>query len=172
MDTKDLKLLLHSFYEGETSKEEEKKIFDFFEKENISEDTEVEKRIFLNLYSARQNNIPEHLEAKLNTLIDRLERDENRKQTPHIILPRKYFSQTIRWAISIAASIVIILSAGIFAYLGNNGNKNKTLADTYSDPKEAYFETQKTLLLVSEKLNKGIQQMEKVNNIINKDVKL
>ena len=48
--------------------------------------------------------------------------------------------------------------------------------DTYSDPKEAYRETQKTMLLVSNKLNKGLQQVEtvqgnvdKVNKIMNKN---
>ena len=73
---------------------------------------------------------------------------------------------------SIAASVLIVLSAGIFAYFGNSGNRNQMLVDTFSNPEEAYIETQKTLLLVSGKLNKGIQQVEKVNDIIDKDVQL
>lgn len=171
MDIKDIKSLLHSFYEGETSKEEEKILSDFFETESIPKDMEDERRIFLKLYSAQQNNVPAHLEEKLNTLIDNLAEEESHK-TSHIVLPTRHLTKPVRWAMSIAASVLIILSAGIFAHFGNNGNNNEMLVDTYSSPEEAYLETQKTLLLVSGKLNKGIKQIEKVNDIIDKDVQL
>lgn len=171
MDIKDIESLLHSFYEGETSKEEEKILSDFFETESIPKDMEDERRIFLKLYSAQQNNVPAHLEEKLNTLIDNLAEEESHK-TSHIVLPTRHLTKPVRWAMSIAASVLIILSAGIFAHFGNNGNNNEMLVDTYSSPEEAYLETQKTLLLVSGKLNKGIKQIEKVNDIIDKDVQL
>lgn len=171
MDIKDIKSLLHSFYEGETSKEEEKILSDFFETESVPKDMEDERRIFLKLYSAHRNNVPAHLEERLNTLIDNLAEEESHK-TSHITLPTRHLSKSMRWAMSIAASVLIILSAGIFAHFGNNGNNNKMLVDTYSNPEEAYLETQKTLLLVSGKLNKGIKQIEKVNDIIDKDVQL
>lgn len=170
MDIKDIKNLLLSFYEGETSKEEEKTLSDFFATESIPEDMEVERKIFMRLYSAQQNDVPADLEAKLNLLIDNLEEEDANKQTPPIVLPTKHFSNPLRWAMSIAAGILIIISAGLFAYLGNN--ENEMLVDTYSNPEEAYMETQRTLLLVSGKLNKGIQKMEKVNDIIDKDVQL
>lgn len=171
MDIKDIKTLLYSFYEGETSQEDEKTLYEFFSGENIPEDMVSEKRIFLKLYSGQLNDAPLHLEEKLNTLIDNLEREDNKKQTSHIVLPIKHMNKPWRWAMSIAASILIVLSAGIFAYFGEN-NKSSMLVDTYSNPEDAYLETQKTLLLVSGKLNKGIQQMEKVNKIIDKDIKL
>ena len=101
-----------------------------------------------------------------------LEKKENNTQAHRIILPIKQMNKTWRWAMSIAASVLIVLSAGIFAYFGNSGNRNQMLVDTFSNPEEAYIETQKTLLLVSGKLNKGIQQVEKVNDIIDKDVQL
>lgn len=172
MDIKYINKLLHSFYEGETSQEDEKILYKFFSEENIPEDMASEKRIFLKLYSEQINDVPQHLEEKLNTLIDNLEREENYKQTPRIVLPIKLTSKPWRWAMSIAASILIVLSVGIFSYLGGNNNKNPMLVDTYSNPEDAYLETQRTLLMVSGKLNKGIQQMEKINDIIDKDIKL
>ncbi|PXV61040.1 hypothetical protein CLV62_12739 [Dysgonomonas alginatilytica] len=172
MDIKDIKSLLHSFYEGETSKEEEKILSDFFETESIPEEMENERRIFRKLYSAQENNAPAHLEGKLNTLIDNLAAKEESHKTSHVALPTGHLSKPVRWAMSIAAGILIILSAGIFAHFENNRNKNEMLVDTYSNPEEAYLETQKTLLLVSGKLNKGIKQIEKVNDIIDKDVQL
>lgn len=172
MDIKDIKTLLHSFYEGETSQEEEKALYEFFSGENIPEDMISEKRIFLKLYAGQQNDMPLHLEEKLSTLIDNLERGEDNKSKPHIVSPIKLTNKSWRWAMSIAASILIVLSVGIFAYFGNNSSKSPMLVDTYSNPEDAYLETQRTLLLVSGKLNKGIQQIEKVNDIIDKDKKL
>ncbi len=168
MDIKHIKELLHSFYEGETSQEEEKALYDFFSEESIPEDMVSEKQIFLKLYSGQQNDAPLYLEEKLNSLIDNLERDENEKQTPLRVLSIKSW----RWAISIAASVLIVLSVGIFTYFGNNSNQSPMLVDTYSNPEDAYIETQKALLLVSNKLNKGFEQMEKVNEILEKNKKL
>lgn len=172
MNIKDINKLLHSFYEGETSREEERMLYEFFSEGNIPEDMIPEKRIFLQLYSPQEDNAPLHLEEKLNTLIDNLAKNEKITQAQRIALPIKQMNKTWRWAISIAASILIMLSAGIFAYFENNKIKNQMLVDTFSDPEKAYIETQKTLLLVSGKLNKGIQQVEKVNDIIDKDVQL
>lgn len=165
MDTKDINKLLNSFYEGQTSQEEEKVLYKFFTEDNISEDMASEKHIFLKFYSEQQNDIPPHLEEKLSSLIDSLDKEEHHKLRPSVGLPIEKTDKSWRWVISIAASILIIISAGIFTYLGNN-NKTPMLVDTYSNPEDAYIETQKTLLLVSNKLNKGIKQVEKVNDII------
>ncbi len=172
MNLKYIKELLHSFYEGETSQEEEKTLYEFFSQENTPEDMSSERRLFLNLYSGEKNDVPPHLEKKLTNLIDNLEREENNKQITPTVLPKEQISKSWRWVISIAASILIVLSAGIFAYFENKTNKDQMLVDTFSNPEEAYIETQKTLLLVSSKLNKGIKQVEKVNDIIDKDVQL
>ena len=74
----------------------------------------------------------------------------------------------------IAASICLILSIGIYPYLEQ---PKPVLTDTYSNPQDAYKEAQKALLLVSNNLNKGVSQLEsaqedmnKVNEIINKQI--
>ena len=165
MNIKDINKLLDSFYEGQTTQEEEKVLYKFFSEETIPEDMVSEKQIFLKLYSGQQNDVPLHLEKKLNSLIDNLERKEHNKQQTPIVLPIRQLSKPWKWAMCIAASILLFISAGIFAYFGYN-NKTPMLVDTYSNPEDAYLETQKTLLLVSNKLNKGIKQVEKVNDII------
>jgi hypothetical protein len=51
--------------------------------------------------------------------------------------------------------------AGIFLYQRSSSKAT----DTYTDPKLAYLETQKALLYVSEKMNKGIKPLSNVAKI-------
>ena len=39
------------------------------------------------------------------------------------------------------------------------------IEDTYKDPKKAFEETRKTLLFVSEKLNQGLDELDKINKL-------
>lgn len=75
------------------------------------------------------------------------------------------------------AAAAILLCAGIFQFTGTGGN-NRQLTDTYSNPQEAAIAAQKALSLLSVNLNKGIEQMndaqqeiDKVNEILNKHLK-
>lgn len=168
MNIDDIKRLLHSFYEGETSQEEELIIYNFFLEEDIPDDLVLEKRIFLKLYSGQENDVPPYLEEKLNILIDDLEKEEKSRSNLSI----KLINKSWRHYIAIAASILVVLSVGIWIYSENSNNKKPILVDTFSNPEEAYIETQKTLLLVASKLNKGFCEVEKVNEIIDKDAQL
>ena len=165
MDIKEINKLLNSFYEGQTSQEEERVLYKFFSEENIPEEMISEKKIFLKLYSGQRSDVPLHLEEKLNFLIDNLEKEDCNRQKPSIGLRRIRMGKPSKWAMSIAASILLLITGGIFTYWEYT-NKTPMLVDTYSNPEDAYIETQKTLLLVSNKLNKGIKQVEKVNDII------
>lgn len=165
MDANKIKSLLDLYYEGVTSPEEEKILYNYFRQNNIPEELQSEKEVFLKLYCLSENDfteVPEGFEKKIDTLIDTLASKEKKKTT----LWKK--------AAGIAASIVIILSVGVFLHQDKN---ERILADTYETPEEAYEETEKELLLVSLKLNKGFGQLEKaekdmirVNKILNEKI--
>lgn len=71
--------------------------------------------------------------------------------------------RTNRQWLSVAASAVILLSVGTFAYL------NQTRADlgTFQTPEEAYAETEKALELLSRQVNRGMESVEYVNEYEN-----
>lgn len=112
---------------------------------------------------------PEGLSRRLEERIDALaakEEEEKRKTRP---LPRR--RQMLYWLSGAAASI--LLCAGLFHY--EAPSRGSRLADTYTNPREAAATAEKALLLLSQNLNKGIsqvdgagQEIEKVNNILNK----
>jgi hypothetical protein len=62
----------------------------------------------------------------------------------------------------IAASIALIV--GISGLLIYNA-QNRASKDTFSDPRLAYLETQRTLLYISNKMNKGIEPLSNISKI-------
>lgn len=173
-DLQYIKKLIDAFYEGNTSREEEQILHEYFLEELVPGELEHDKEIFLELYSPEEDVIPFSLEQKLNSLIDRLDAEETKK-TPVVSIKPK--SINLRRIASIAASILIVLSIGIYYHF--NKADSQTIADTYTNPEDAYMETEKALLFVSTKLNKGFDQvesaqknLEKTNKIISKNIHL
>ena len=116
-------------------------------------------------------NVLAGLESKLEILIDRLDKEE--KQS-------KQKTRQIRlWAGSIAASIAVLISIGLYF---NSSDKPK-ISDVSStanvnDPETAYREAEKALVIVSQNFNKGLSQlamfsdeMEKTNKTLDKTFK-
>jgi hypothetical protein len=113
--------------------------------------------------------VPDDLESKLETLIDRLDREE--KQS------KKKAKQIRLWLGSLAASFAILISVGLFinhsVSMFSSDFQNLTIEE-----KTACMEAQKALLLVSENFNKGMAQitmvsneMDKTNKTLNKTIK-
>lgn len=178
-DINKIEKLLEAFYEGNTTPWEEKMLYDFFSQTNIPKHLHEEKAFFQKLNSLQPHEIPMEMENRLETLIDKLEAEEKEKSTILHLSPNNSRKINWKWVGSIAASLLIILSTGIFTYNKKLHHKNHMLVDTFSDPEEAYVETEKALLFVSNKLNKGFDQMEnlqkniqKTNKIIEKNVHL
>jgi hypothetical protein len=117
--------------------------------------------------------VPAGLESKLEVLIDNLDKKENQ-------LKRKVKQIRLR-TISIAASVALFISAGLFFIHSNNEDQSPITAqtvDTITDPAMAYQEAKKALELVSRNFNKGINQLamatnkiEKSNKTLNKTLK-
>jgi hypothetical protein len=159
--------LLHLYYEGATSPEQEQEFYRCLKKDgDIPESLRSEAELFLKLFSqsyAEDNSIdiPKGFDERLNALLDRFAAKEKKRK--RILLWKQ--------AGGIAASVAILLSAGILF----KQNMHSGLTDTYSTPEEAYAETQHALMLVSERLNEGFSRLEKadgnimkVNEILNK----
>ena len=97
--------------------------------------------------------LPEGLSRRLEEQIDAWAATEEKKTRS---LTRR---RTLYWLSGVAASILLCIR----------------LADTYTNPKDAAVAAEKALLLLSHNLNKGIsqvndagQEIDKVNNILNK----
>ena len=128
--------MLERYYDAQTSEAEEKQLKDFFLHEEVPPHLQAEKEMFLQLQASE---VPEGLEERLSQSIDRWS--------------KKHRTLRLQWIGSIAASLLLLFGAGW--YLQEPPRK-----DTCATPEEAYVEAQKALVLFSTALNKGMKQMD------------
>lgn len=113
--------------------------------------------------------LPEGLSGRLEQQIDSWAAAEEKKARSS---PQKQLLFRIS---GVAAAVLLCI--GIFQIQSSFHNANQ-MADTYTNPEEAAVAAQKALLFMSQNLNKGIdqardarQEINKINNILNKHIK-
>ena len=151
-DLKNIEHLLEKYYNGETSLEEERKLRWYFQTHGFPERFQAEKRMHDYFQTKKKEILSPGLTNKLSTLIDN--HSSNRSRMKTILL----------WAGSAAAVVIILLTV----FLGNRetfSHREARFKDTYNDPMLAYLETRKALILVSEKLNEGTQNLQTLNKL-------
>lgn len=145
MNLKQVKQLLEQYYEGETSLQEEKALVQFFQSDEVPEELKIDQAQFL-FYEAAQKETTHNNYTYAS-------------QVSKGVLLRPKF---LRIAIGIAASFLLI--SGSFYFLKQQGDASNTLtAEELIQSKQAYAETRKALLLISEKLNKGANELNKIS---------
>lgn len=182
MNIEDIRILIESFYNGETTAAEEEMLLSYFEGDDVAEDLLEERDVFLQLKNTEPIDIPVGLEFRLNNLIDNLAANESQKI---VIRELNHSSRSLLWFKigGIAASVAILFSIGL--YVGNNSKgdafsdiaQGVEVKDSFDDPADAYKEAERALMLVSYNLNKGVDQIsvvsdniDKTNTILDKNV--
>lgn len=153
MKVSDIEKLLVRYYDGDTTEAEEKELKQFFTEEDVPAHLLAEKELFLQIAAQPEPKVPEGLEDKLSHQIDEWETRERRE------IKVKKHTRIIRmqWIGSVAASLLILFSVGMYMYKPHTPTNQQ---DTCATPEEAYAEAQKALLMFSSTLNKGIKQVE------------
>jgi len=110
MEINDIKRLIEAFYNGETSIEEEKALFEYFANENVPEELLSEKRYFNQLRRLEIIKVPKELPSKIDSLFDSFEKQE---------IQTKRFRKLVAWASS-AAAIIILFFTGYYYNMDKN----------------------------------------------------
>ncbi|MFN3969159.1 hypothetical protein [Flavobacterium sp.] len=129
--------LLEKYFEAETTIAEEKELKDYFASSDVAQHLEQYKPIFGYATQAKQEQFTAMIPLKT----------KKRK--------------SVVW-LSVAASVAVLLSVGLFTFNHYNQPVSEDLG-TYDDPEVAFRETQKALALISKSVNKGIESMEYIN---------
>jgi hypothetical protein len=148
-----IKQLLEKFYNGETTLDEEKAMEAYFLEEHPADKELLDLKKQFMLYHQMRGYQPDiaSLKQKIASGIDELEEKA---------IPRERTLHMTRWLA--AASILLLVGfAGILAY---HMQKDKS-KDTFSNPQMAYQEAEKTLLFVSQQMNKGMQPLNHISKI-------
>jgi hypothetical protein len=152
MDIKEIQALLEKYFEGDTNLEEDQALLDYFSGENIDSKFRALQQQFLLLQSGREPLVfdPE-FENRMADLI------EQQQETPNHAHKSRWITR-----LAVAATIAVLIGISGIVVLNKEWRKEK---DTYSDPRIAYAEAQKTLLYVSQKMNQGMKPLNAVSKI-------
>ncbi|MCZ8090486.1 hypothetical protein [Flavobacterium sp.] len=126
--------LVEKYFEGETSIAEEKELKTYFSSTDVAQHLEQYKPVFGYFSQAKQEQF-----------------------TATISLKSKRKQKRLAW-LSVAASLVVMLGIGFFAYQ-NTSDPNQENLGVIDDPEIAFRETQKALALISKHVNTGIESV-------------
>ena len=164
VDEKKIEQLLNAFYNGDTTPEEEALLSEILNNEDLDESRHMDRDMFNALYDASDIPLPEGITKRLEKSIDKYIVESSTQEGKKISINRLYIFIS-------SAAAVGLLCLGLFFALEKQPQSN-FIADTYSDPKEAALVAEQALLLVSNKLNKGLSPLEKVTESVDKTNKL
>ena len=129
-----IEILIEKYFEGETSIAEEKELKAYFSSSDVAQHLEQYKPVFGYFSQAKQEQFTASIPLK-----------SGRKQ------------KRLAW-LSVAASVVVMLGIGFFAYQ-NTSEPNQENLGVIDDPEIAFRETQKALALISKHVNTGIESV-------------
>lgn len=140
MEYRELEELLNRYLDGETTLEEEAFLKDYFSRPGLVQEHAEMQKLF-RYFADKKNEAapPFGFTDQLNSLIEGEAKKENRNR----------FRSFMAWAGSAAA--VLFISFGIYQYISK---PEALVKDTFKDPKQAYLETKRALLLVSNTMNR------------------
>lgn len=133
MELHKIEQLLEKYFDGETSITEENELKSYFSSSDVAQHLEQYKPMFGYFSTAKEQQFEQHI-------------------------PLTAKKRKVAW-ISVAASVVVLLGAGTFAYFNYNQPQSQDLG-TYDNPEIAFRETQKALSLLSNNVNVGVESVQ------------
>lgn len=137
MELHKIETLLEKYFEGETTIAQENELRDYFSAPDVAQHLEQYRSMFGYFAKAKEQQFEQTLPLQ----------------------PRK--RNVVKW-LSVAASVVVLLGVGTFAY-NNLQTSPKEDLGTYDDPEVAFRETQKALDLLAGHVNTGVESVGYIN---------
>ncbi|MEI7982497.1 MAG: hypothetical protein WCI71_12660 [Bacteroidota bacterium] len=157
MNTREIDKLLDSYYEGNTTLEEEQILQAFFCDDDVPAGLRQHQRLFRYYTIAKTENLENpDFEKKLNARLD-----ARVNETP--VLSHIPSRNRFLFFGSVAAGILLL--AGLFFTLQNDVLRINRSGTLLSPQEQTYAEARQALLLVSANFNRGIKQAERIQLI-------
>jgi hypothetical protein len=133
MEINKIETLLEKYFEGVTSIAEENELRIYFSSSDVAQHLIQYQHFFKGL-------------------------DQSKKEQFTRTVPLYEQKRPVLW-LSIAASVVVAVGVGSYAFLNTDTTPPKSDLGTYEDPKVAFEATQKALSLLSNNINVGIESV-------------
>lgn len=150
MDSKQIEQLLEKYWSCETSLEEEQYLRDFFKTETVPENLKETAELFRYFEQQKKQQLSD-------TSFDHTVVKEIKANTPRAKGVNLYYNFA-----RIAAGVAVLAAATYFIRQEIRKSYPKEVADTYSDPKLAFEETKKALMMISKGFGKAQKETEKI----------
>ena len=159
MTIEQIKSLLARFYEGQTTPEEERLLADFFRREDVPEDLQEDKQLFLLLAQTSDQEMPQDIAEEITAFVNNLGQTKIQPLIP-------------------AATVAILLAIGGGMFI----HQQRTFAtdpfrDTCSTPEEAAAELHKANAMITKASQQclaptrnAFEQVKDTKEIINKHI--
>ena len=139
MTIEQIKSLLSRFYEGQTTPEEERLLADFFRREDVPEELQEDKQLFLMLAQISDQEMPTDIAEEITAFVNNLgqtekkpvlsEEKQNKGIIYHLKTPPKMFYR-------VAATVAILFAIG-GVFFHQRTYTTDPFRDTCSTPEEA-----------------------------------
>jgi len=151
MDSKRIEQLLEKYWNAETSLEEEQELHQFFQGNNVPEKLKETAALFRYFGEEKGRTLNENFDAAVTKQI-------TQRQGGKIVSMTNWF-QIARVAAGVA---VVVAAVYLIGHEVRKSSPNE-ITDTESDPKLAFEQTKKALLMISKNFGKAQQEASKIN---------
>jgi len=150
MDSKEINELLNRYWNCETSLEEEQQLREYFKSENIPSEWRETAALFQYFEENKKKSLRDV--SFDNQILEKV-----RPVAAGRV--RKMFYNSMR----IAAGLVVVMMSLWFIRNEIRKSTPQEMVDTYDDPKLAFEETKKALMMISKSFGTAEQQAKKLN---------
>ena len=151
MDSNKINDLLKKYWECETSLEEEQNLREYFKGQNIPEELKETAALFRYFEENKKKSINDITFDKV--VVERVNVPVKKGKSVSLVYN----------AMRIAAGIAVVMVATWFIRTEVRKSNPANVVDTYDDPKLAFEETKKALMMISKSFGTAEQQAKKIN---------
>ena len=180
MNIEQIKSLLARFYEGQTTPEEERLLADFFRREDVPEDLQEDKQLFLLLAQTSDQEMPQDIADEIATFVNNLGKSDIQPLT-HVSQQRKGVIYRLKTPpkmfYRVAATVAILLAIGGGVFFHQQTYTTDPFRDTCKTPEEAAAELHKANAMITKASQQclaptrnAFEQVEDTKEIINKHI--
>lgn len=151
MDSKRIEQLLEKYWNAETSLEEEQELHLYFQSNDVPENLKETSALFRYFETEKSRTLNENFDAAVTKQIKQRHGG-------------KIVSMTGWFKIARVAAGVMVVVAAIYLIGHEVRNSSPTeITDTESDPKLAFEQTKKALMMISKNFHKAQNEASKIN---------
>ena len=170
MTLEQIKSLLARFYEGQTTPDEERLLAAYFRREDVPEELQEDKQLFLMLSQLSDQEMPQDIAEEITAFVNNLGQTEKKPVLPEVkqhkgIIYRLKTPPKMWYRVAATVAILLAIGGGVFVH------QQRTLAtdpfrDTCSTPEEAARE----ILYANDIIDRSFAPFRQSTNIATEQV--